>query len=43
MKPITREETFMQGLLRSSRTVAVIGAGPKAERHGRDVVAYLRG
>jgi predicted CoA-binding protein len=41
MKHMTREETFMQALLRSSRTIAVIGASPHAERHSRDVVSYL--
>jgi uncharacterized protein len=41
MKHMTRDETFIQALLRSSRTIAVIGASPKAERHSRDVVAYL--
>jgi len=41
MKHVTREETFMQALLRSSRTIAVIGASPHAERHSRDVVSYL--
>src|SRR5436309_7223350 len=41
MKHMTREETFRQALLRSSRTIAVIGASPKSERHSRDVVSYL--
>ena len=41
MKHTTREDTFTQALLRSSRTIAVIGASAKTERHSREVVAYL--
>lgn len=41
MKHMTREEALIQGLLRSARTVAVIGASPRPERHSHDVVSYL--
>lgn len=41
MKHMTRQDALTQGLLRSSRTVAVIGASLKPERHSREVVGYL--
>jgi hypothetical protein len=38
---MTREEDLIANLLRSSRTVAVIGASPHAGRHSREAVSYL--
>jgi predicted CoA-binding protein len=41
MKHLDRAEAIVEGLLRRTRTVAVIGASPKPERHSHDVVRYL--
>jgi predicted CoA-binding protein len=41
MKHMSREEDLIANLLRSSRTVAVIGASPRLTRHSREVVSYL--
>jgi hypothetical protein len=41
MKHITKEDATIQALLRSTRSIAVVGASPNADRHSHDVVAYL--
>ena len=41
MRHITREEAMIAGLLRATRTIAVVGASPRPTRHSRDVVSYL--
>jgi uncharacterized protein len=41
VKHMDRQEALIQGLFRSTRTVAVIGASPRPDRHSRDVVSYL--
>lgn len=41
MRHITPQEGAIEALLRSTRTVAVIGASPRAERHSNQVVSYL--
>jgi predicted CoA-binding protein len=41
MKHMTRDEALIQRLLRRSRTIAVLGASPKPERHSGEVVSYL--
>lgn len=41
MKHLNPEEALVAGLLRSTRTVAVIGASPRHGRHSGDVVSYL--
>jgi predicted CoA-binding protein len=41
MKHRDADEALMQAVLRESRTIAVIGASPRPERHGAEVVAYL--
>lgn len=41
MKHLTREDVEIQALLRNTRTIAVVGASPKPERHSRTVVSYL--
>jgi predicted CoA-binding protein len=35
------DERVISAVLRESRVIAVIGASPRAERHSRQVVAYL--
>jgi predicted CoA-binding protein len=41
MKHRDADEALMQAVLRESRTIAVIGASPRPERHSAQVVAYL--
>jgi uncharacterized protein len=41
MKHISREESAIQGLLRATRTIAVVGASPRRARHSSLVVSYL--
>jgi predicted CoA-binding protein len=41
MKHMNREEALIRGLLRETRTIAVIGASPRPGRHSREVVSYL--
>jgi uncharacterized protein len=41
MRHMNREEGLIDGLLRKTRTIAVIGASPRPVRHSRDVVSYL--
>jgi hypothetical protein len=41
MKHITREEGVIQGLLRATRTIAVVGASPPPARHSHEGVSYL--
>jgi predicted CoA-binding protein len=41
MRHISREEGVIEGLLRATRTIAVIGASPRPERHSSEVVSYL--
>jgi uncharacterized protein len=41
MKHVDRDETSVEALLRSTRTIAVIGASPRPERHSGLVVSYL--
>jgi predicted CoA-binding protein len=41
MKHMDGEEARIAAILRTSRTIGVIGASPKPERHSHDVVAYL--
>jgi predicted CoA-binding protein len=41
MKHMNREEALIEGLLRKTRTIAVIGASPRPGRHSGEVVAYL--
>jgi predicted CoA-binding protein len=41
MKHMNREELLIEGLLRKTRTIAVIGASPRPGRHSGEVVAYL--
>ena len=41
MKHVHREEVLIEGLLRKTRTIAVIGASPRPGRHSGEVVAYL--
>jgi predicted CoA-binding protein len=41
MKHLTRDEVTMQQILQRARTVAVIGASPRAERHSHEVSRYL--
>ena len=41
MKHRDAVEALMQAVLRESRTIAVIGASPRPERHSAEVVAYL--
>jgi predicted CoA-binding protein len=42
MKHMNREEAFIEGLLRRTRTIAVIGASPRPARHSSQIVSYLR-
>ena len=41
MRHITREESMIEGLLRTTRTIAVVGASPRPTRHSHEVVSYL--
>jgi predicted CoA-binding protein len=41
MKHMSREEGRIEGLLRRTRTIAVVGASPRTTRHSRAVVEYL--
>lgn len=41
MKHLTRDEVLMQRLLQSARSIAVIGASPRRERHSHEVCVYL--
>ena len=41
MRHITREESVIDGLLRTTRTIAVVGASPRPTRHSHEVVSYL--
>jgi predicted CoA-binding protein len=41
MKHITREEVLIQGLLRATRTIAVVGASAQPTKHSHEVVSYL--
>jgi predicted CoA-binding protein len=41
MKHLTRDEVAMQQLMRRARTIAVIGASPRPERHSHGVCSYL--
>jgi hypothetical protein len=41
MTHMTREETLIIQLLNRARTVAVVGASPRPERHSHTVVSYL--
>jgi uncharacterized protein len=38
---MTREEALIMQLLNRARTIAVVGASPRPERHSHTVVAYL--
>lgn len=38
---MTRDKALIQRLLRKTRTIAVVGASPKADRHSGEVVSYL--
>ena len=42
MRHMHREEAQIQQLLRTTRTIAVIGASPRPERRSHEVVRYLR-
>ena len=41
MKHLTRDEVLIQRLLQNARTIAVIGASPRPERHSHEVCLYL--
>jgi hypothetical protein len=41
MRHITREEAMIAGMLRATRTIAVVGASPRPTRHSHEVVSYL--
>ena len=41
MRHITREEVLIQGLLRATRTIAVVGASAQPMNHSHEVVSYL--
>jgi predicted CoA-binding protein len=41
MKHMTRDEAAIQALLRRSRTVVMIGASPRPERHSHGVACFL--
>src|SRR5687767_8002081 len=41
MRHITREEAMIAGLLRATRTIAVVGASPRPTGHSHEVVSYL--
>jgi predicted CoA-binding protein len=41
MRHITREEVVIAGLLRSTRTIAIVGASPRPARHSNEVASYL--
>lgn len=41
MRHTTREEGMIEGLLRATRTIAVVGASPRPSRHSHEVVEYL--
>jgi uncharacterized protein len=41
MKHTSREEGVLERLLRATRTIAVVGASPRPERHSHEVVSYL--
>jgi predicted CoA-binding protein len=43
MRHMTRVEGVIDSLLRKVRTIAVIGASPRTDRHSREVVEYLHG
>lgn len=42
MKHMTREDAAVQRLLDRVRTIAVVGASPRPERHSHQACAYLR-
>ena len=41
MRHITRKESMIEGLLRTTRTIAVVGASPRPTRHSHEVVSFL--
>lgn len=41
MRHITREEGVIEGLLRATRTIAVVGASARPTKHSHAVVSYL--
>ena len=41
MRHITRKEGMIEGLLRATRTIAVVGASPRPTKHSNEVVSYL--
>jgi uncharacterized protein len=41
MKHLTRDEVAIQQLLQRARTIAVVGASPRPERHSNGVCQYL--
>jgi uncharacterized protein len=41
MKHMDQEEALIEGLLRKTRTIAIIGASPRPVRHSGQVVSYL--
>ncbi|HEU4341927.1 MAG TPA: CoA-binding protein [Candidatus Binatia bacterium] len=41
MKHMTRQEALIMQLLNRARTIAVVGASPRPERHSHAVVSYL--
>ena len=41
MRHITREEGLIQGLLRATRTIAVVGASAQPMKHSHEVLSYL--
>jgi predicted CoA-binding protein len=41
MKHTTREEATIERLLRTTRTIAVVGASPQPTEHSHEVVSYL--
>lgn len=43
MRHITSEEAMIAGLLRATRTIAIVGASPRPTRHSHEVVSYLHG
>jgi uncharacterized protein len=42
MKHLTHQDVLLRRLLARARTVAVVGASPRRERHSRTVFEYLR-
>jgi predicted CoA-binding protein len=41
MTHMTRQETLIMQLLNRARTIAVVGASPRPERHSNSIVSYL--